>query len=184
MRSPPDFFPNVSRLPAAPPQLRGLSSTSTQNQLASKGTVTLPSGVKCRRRVGSQGGHAVRLAHKADTPTAQCQAFCNQSSVEVPSMWCKCRACDFCPKGGEAIEEAAKATPTGAANAAAGVGGAATTSTSRRCAGAPRRVRGQRDADAPRRRPARQRDRCACALARRRRGFARTHRRRRRRAER
>ena len=109
---------NVSRLQS---RTAGLSSTSTQNQLASKGTVTLPSGVKVSTAVGSQGDTQCVSQHKADTPTAQCQAFCNQKFMKFHCMWCKCRACDFCPKGGEAIEEAAKATPTDAANAAAGV---------------------------------------------------------------
>jgi len=61
--------------------------------------------------VAQQGGSQCVSAIKSDTPTAQCQGFCNAKFKKFHCAWCKCRACDFCPKGGEAIEEAAKAAP-------------------------------------------------------------------------
>ena len=91
--------------------------------------------------VAAQGDGQCVSPHKGDTPTAVCQAFCNEKFMKVVAdplacrhplltlthrahstgsrspvsvreqfhcKWCKCRACAFCPKGGEAIEEAAK----------------------------------------------------------------------------
>ena len=75
--------------------------------------------------VSAQGDSQCISPHKGDTPTAVCQAFCNEKFLKFHCNWCKCRACSFCPKGGEAIEEAAKSegnTSAGASNASAATG--------------------------------------------------------------
>ena len=72
--------------------------------------------------VSAQGDSQCISPHKGDTPTAVCQAFCNEKFLKFHCNWCKCRACSFCPKGGEAIEEAAKSegnASSGASNASA-----------------------------------------------------------------
>ena len=74
--------------------------------------------------VSVQGDSQCISPHKGDTPTAVCQAFCNEKFLKFHCNWCKCRACSFCPKGGEAIEEAAKSvanTSAGASNASAAI---------------------------------------------------------------
>lgn len=61
--------------------------------------------------VALQGASQCVSTFKTDTPNAQCQAFCSVKFKKFHCAWCKCRACDFCPKGGAAIEEAARDAP-------------------------------------------------------------------------
>eukprot|EP00965_Chrysotila_dentata_P259823 6213692-Pleurochrysis_carterae.AAC.2 len=56
----------------------------------------------------AKGQSACVSQHKADSPTADCQAFCNVKFKKFHCNWCKCRACNFCPKGDDAIIEASE----------------------------------------------------------------------------
>ena len=83
--------------------------------------------------VSAQGDTQCISPHKGDTPTAVCQAFCSEKFVKFHCKWCKCRACSFCPKGGEAIEEAARSD----ANASAVASNASTATANPSPASAP-----------------------------------------------
>eukprot|EP00316_Scyphosphaera_apsteinii_P012432 CAMPEP_0119302744 /NCGR_PEP_ID=MMETSP1333-20130426/4294_1 /TAXON_ID=418940 /ORGANISM="Scyphosphaera apsteinii, Strain RCC1455" /LENGTH=433 /DNA_ID=CAMNT_0007305203 /DNA_START=202 /DNA_END=1503 /DNA_ORIENTATION=+ len=86
-----------------------LGSSVNQKALSSKGEVVLPSGSRVQTAVAQLGQKQCVSQHQADTRSAQCQAFCNIKFKTFHCQWCKCRACEFCPKGGEAIDEALKA---------------------------------------------------------------------------
>lgn len=58
-----------------------------------------------------QGADQCVSTYKSDTTTAQCQPFCNAKHKKFHCAWCKCRLCDFCPKGNEAVVEAGKDAP-------------------------------------------------------------------------
>lgn len=92
-------------------QTTGFASAKAQDNIASKGFAQFASGGSVTTAAAQQGASQCVSTYKTDTPNAQCQAFCNVKFKKFHCMWCKCRACDFCPKGGEAIEEAAKAAP-------------------------------------------------------------------------
>ena len=83
--------------------------------------------------VSAQGDSQCISAFNGDTPTAVCQAFCNEKFMKFHCKWCKCRACSFCPKGGEAIEEAAKS----GANISAGASNASSATSNLSAASAP-----------------------------------------------
>lgn len=89
----------------------GFGGARTQDNLSSKGYVQFTSGGSITTATAQQGASQCVSAYKTDTHTAQCQTFCNSKFRRFHCLWCKCRACDFCPKGGEAIEEATKAGP-------------------------------------------------------------------------
>lgn len=89
----------------------GLGSSKAQSAISKGGVTVLPDGGTVRTAAAEQGDNQCVSTYKTDTPTAQCQPFCNVKFKKFHCMWCKCRACDFCPKGGEAIEEAAKDAP-------------------------------------------------------------------------
>ena len=100
---------NVSRLTS---RTAGLGNSRTQRMLSKVGTANLASGGRVTTAAAQQGDSQCVSQHKTDTPTAQCQTFCNVQYKKFHCAWCKCRACEFCPKGGEAIEEASKPAPT------------------------------------------------------------------------
>ena len=87
-----------------------LGSARTQGAVSSMGYSNLAAGGRLTTAAAQQGSSQCVSTYKVppDTPTAQCQAFCKVNFKKFHCMWCKCRACEFCPKGAEAIEEAAK----------------------------------------------------------------------------
>jgi len=91
----------------------GLGSARTAGAIAAKGYTTLASGGRLSTAAALQGSSQCVSTYKVppDTPTAMCQAFCNIKFKKFHCMWCKCRACDFCAKGLEAIAEAARDAP-------------------------------------------------------------------------
>jgi len=91
----------------------GLGSVETKASVASKGVVNLSGGGRIMTATAQQGSSQCVSTYKVppDTSTAQCQDFCKESFKKFHCRWCKCRACDFCPKGGEAIEEASNDAP-------------------------------------------------------------------------
>ena len=89
----------------------GLGGSKTLNNIAKGGYARFASGGSVTTAAAQQGANQCVSIHKSDTPTAQCQTFCNDKFKKFHCVWCKCRACDFCPKGGEAITEAAKEAP-------------------------------------------------------------------------
>ena len=89
----------------------GIGNSKAQASISRKGFVRLPSGATVRTASADQGDNQCISKFSTDTKTAQCQAFCNVKFRKFHCVWCKCRACTFCPKGGEAIEEAAKDAP-------------------------------------------------------------------------
>ena len=99
---------NTSRMRV---QATGLGGSKAQDGIASKGYVQFASGGRVMTAAAQQGASQCSSTYKTDTPTAQCQTFCNIKHKKFHCMWCKCRMCDFCAKGTEAIEEAAKAAP-------------------------------------------------------------------------
>ena len=101
---------NASRL-NSPSTGLGLGSARVQGAISNNGYVRLPSGATVRTASAEQGDNQCISKFKTDSPTAQCQTFCSTKFKKFHCTWCKCRACTFCPKGGEAIEEAAKDAP-------------------------------------------------------------------------
>lgn len=93
---------NVSQLQMS----SSLSSPSTQSMLANTGKVELLSGAKVQTAVALQGDAQCVSQYKSDSSTATCQGFCSAKFKKFHCAWCKCRACAFCPRGGEAIEGA------------------------------------------------------------------------------
>jgi len=89
----------------------GLGGSRTQEYISRGGAARFAMGGGVVTAAAQQGASQCVSAHKSDTPTAQCQAFCSEKFRKFHCGWCKCRLCDFCPKGGEAIEEAAKDEP-------------------------------------------------------------------------
>ena len=91
----------------------GLGSAKTQGAIASKGYTTLATGGRLVTAAAMQGSNQCVSTYKVppDTATAMCQAFCNVKFKKFHCMWCKCRACEFCAKGVEAIQEAARDAP-------------------------------------------------------------------------
>ena len=100
---------NASRLNVASIGIGG--GARTKNAIATRGFSTLPSGGTVSTATAQQGALQCVSTYKTDTPTAQCQTFCAVKFKRTHCTWCKCRACDWCPKGGDAIEEAAKDMP-------------------------------------------------------------------------
>eukprot|EP00312_Isochrysidales_sp_CCMP1244_P026613 CAMPEP_0202800200 /NCGR_PEP_ID=MMETSP1388-20130828/100010_1 /ASSEMBLY_ACC=CAM_ASM_000864 /TAXON_ID=37098 /ORGANISM="Isochrysis sp, Strain CCMP1244" /LENGTH=123 /DNA_ID=CAMNT_0049470177 /DNA_START=16 /DNA_END=383 /DNA_ORIENTATION=+ len=45
-----------------------------------------------------QGSRHCSSQHANDAPTAECQAFCADQFRKFHCLWCKCRACTFCPR--------------------------------------------------------------------------------------
>jgi len=99
---------NTSRMQV---QTTGLGGAKTQDTIASKGYAQFQAGGSVTTAAAQQGSNQCVSTFKTDTPTAQCQAFCNLKHKKFHCLWCKCRACEFCPKGGDAIEEAARTAP-------------------------------------------------------------------------
>lgn len=89
----------------------GLGGSKTQDNIAKGGYARFASGGSVTTATAQQGANQCVSIHQSDTPTAQCQTFCNDKFKKFHCVWCKCRACSFCPKGGEAIDEAAKEAP-------------------------------------------------------------------------
>lgn len=91
----------------------GLGSAKTAGAIASKGFTTLASGGRLTTAAAMQGSSQCVSTYKVppDTATAMCQGFCSVKFKKFHCMWCKCRACEFCAKGVEAINEAAKDAP-------------------------------------------------------------------------
>ena len=88
----------------------GLGGAKTQSAIYRSGSSNLATGGRIMTAAGQQGSNQCVSTYNVppDTPTAMCQSFCSTKFKKFHCMWCKCRACDFCPKGGEAIEEASK----------------------------------------------------------------------------
>jgi hypothetical protein len=89
----------------------GITNSRTQQAISARGFSVLPQGGSVRTATAEQGNNQCISTYKTDAATAQCQAFCSTKFKKFHCMWCKCRACAFCPKGGEAIEEASKDAP-------------------------------------------------------------------------
>lgn len=92
-------------------QSSALGGARTQQAISGRGFTQLPQGGIVTTAVAQQGENQCVSTYKTDTPTAQCQSFCSEKFKKFHCTWCKCRACLFCPKGGDAIELAAKDYP-------------------------------------------------------------------------